>query len=333
MDNQNQTEQNRTSVPENQPAPVPLVPAPEITTPAATPPSQPANPHGKNWKKLILIGLVLVILIIGGGTFVLSQQETNTPETKIIAQPTAGQPTTIPDPTADWKTYINEKYQYSLKYPPQWEIQNEKSLQSENIYFYTKSAQNPNYNAYFFITVDQNVKNFTPNKEWYMEWANQIPAGISIDKIKFEGTVFHGYPALKVDSDELFFAKGNSVFRIALAVPNGDEEYKEGVKSVFDQILQTFKFTEQQVDLTLTEKEIRRDLGYDDSEALQVAVNKVIGDYAAIGVTASNGNGGGRQYLKKINGKWASLWSGQLTPKCSEMIKLQIPKDIYEDCQ
>ncbi len=116
MDNQNQPNQEQTPLPENQPMPE-AQPTPEIVPP----PTQPTNPHGRNWKKWILIGLALVILIIGGGTFVLSQQKSQKPEAKTITQPTSSAPSPTPDPTSDWKTYTTDNF--SFQYPADYVIQ------------------------------------------------------------------------------------------------------------------------------------------------------------------------------------------------------------------
>lgn len=39
--------------------------------------------------------------------------------------------TPAPDPTADWKTYANKRYSFSLKYPPDWQAPRESSAEKE----------------------------------------------------------------------------------------------------------------------------------------------------------------------------------------------------------
>ena len=231
-----------TQTPPNVSNPAPEQPTSEPQPAAASTP--PHNPKSRNWKKWIIIGGITLIILLTGTAYVLSQQESKNQQTATKSSPTPASNAADADPTADWKTYINTKYLYSIKYPKTWELQKEKSLQPENVYFSTKSPQNSSYNAYFFISIEPNIKKTSPTKEWYEEWAKQIPAGISIDRIKFEETVFQGYPALKVNSNEIFFAKDNYMVRIVLTIPNGDAKYNKATESIFNQILLTFKFTD-----------------------------------------------------------------------------------------
>jgi len=70
-------------------------------------------------KKKILIGLgsflgVLILTSVVFGVYKLGQRETPpTPQ----PTPTPEVATPTPDPTADWETYTNTKYGYSIKYP------------------------------------------------------------------------------------------------------------------------------------------------------------------------------------------------------------------------
>jgi len=75
---------------------------------------------------LILVG-ILVITIVAGGVYyfgksqVSKPQPSNPPVVSQTPQPTiTTQPTSIPDETANWKTYINKKYGFSVKYPATW---------------------------------------------------------------------------------------------------------------------------------------------------------------------------------------------------------------------
>jgi|GEM_PF-6758444 len=88
-------------------------------TPEAALPPQPTKPSGRKWEKWILIFLVVAsVLCAGIYLFVLAKEKTATSSSpikqKITPSPTA---TPIPDQTANWKTYTNDKYGFQFNYP------------------------------------------------------------------------------------------------------------------------------------------------------------------------------------------------------------------------
>ena len=93
----------------------PVVPQP------SQPVSQPAMPHSSSSDKLlwILLGIVLLV-VVGGIGYYLGARNSAAPiyqtnsQMVVAKMPTA---TPTPDPTANWNTYSNIKYGYSVKYP------------------------------------------------------------------------------------------------------------------------------------------------------------------------------------------------------------------------
>lgn len=73
---------------------------------------------------MVLIGIVIIMVIAGGAYFFGKSQAPKSQNSVIISQtsqPTiTSQPAPIPDETANWETYTNTKYGFSLKYPPDW---------------------------------------------------------------------------------------------------------------------------------------------------------------------------------------------------------------------
>lgn len=83
----------------------------------------------------ILLGLVAVIAIIGG-TYYLGKFQIPKPQPKnppVISETQQPTPTASPilnaspvlnnvDETANWKVYANQKFGFSMKYPPDWKV-------------------------------------------------------------------------------------------------------------------------------------------------------------------------------------------------------------------
>jgi hypothetical protein len=96
-----------------------LTPAPQ------TPPLEiqpiPSSPF-KKFLKLFIIVIVILVLIGGGGYFVANQGKHTvvTPTPTVAIKPTAA-PTPIP--TDNWQTYTNPQYGISVKYPPDYHVQ------------------------------------------------------------------------------------------------------------------------------------------------------------------------------------------------------------------
>src|SRR3989344_572885 len=77
---------------------------------------------------IIIIALITIFLLGIGATaayFKLYQKPTPLPQSSpdALSEIQSPQPTTTPNDTANWKTYTNNKYKYSLKYPTNWNIE------------------------------------------------------------------------------------------------------------------------------------------------------------------------------------------------------------------
>lgn len=125
-------------------------PAQPTTPLAQTPVSQATEPiqpvpnisSGKTKYLLLAILILLVLVVLGGGAYYLGivkqqplVQKNNTPPAAVIPSPTTtyiptpttastpastAQSTATPDPTANWKTYVNAQYGIQIKYPSTW---------------------------------------------------------------------------------------------------------------------------------------------------------------------------------------------------------------------
>ena len=89
-----------------------------VQQPISTPPSNGYYKKGY-WKKWVLIYAVIALLLYSGVYyFVLSKNKSNPYSYNTSPSPAqSAQPSPTTDPTTNWKTYTNEKYGYSIKYP------------------------------------------------------------------------------------------------------------------------------------------------------------------------------------------------------------------------
>lgn len=123
--------------PDNPPTATPDIPPPPPPTPEApiapTPPVKPSalntppppNPRIKearpyNWPIIILSLLLLVAIGFAGSFGYLYYQTSQQPP---VAEEPITTPTPTPNPTANWETYTNTEYNYSIQFPPAWRTQ------------------------------------------------------------------------------------------------------------------------------------------------------------------------------------------------------------------
>lgn len=79
-------------------------------------PVNPVSPKSNYW---LIATIILVVFIVIGGVYTLSlKSQKNTSIPSSIPPTTISQPSPTPEQTANWKTYINTKYGFSVKYPP-----------------------------------------------------------------------------------------------------------------------------------------------------------------------------------------------------------------------
>jgi len=89
----------------------------EAETVNQSPSTNPTKPG----KKIVLIVAVVLLLLAAGSAaayfLVFKNQATPSPSPTPAVEST-------PDPTADWKTYSNSEYSYSIQYPDTWATRN-----------------------------------------------------------------------------------------------------------------------------------------------------------------------------------------------------------------
>lgn len=195
---------------------------------------------------LILLLIVTCLSTLTSGWLFYQNLQLQKQISQLQAQPSPlPSETPIPsaDPTADWKTYTNTKYNYEFKYPSDFNL--EKSTSGE--YFQTKL----NNRLIFYATNDQSstIADYLVKTDKISQNANEGPPSLQVQSTK--KTVIHGLNSIQreeylTDADltqiNTYFKKGSVVVSIALEPTPGNPRSED--ESLYQQILSTFKFTD-----------------------------------------------------------------------------------------
>ncbi len=209
--------------------------------PQQTPPVEPTiqiqpPPVESGSKTKFILGFVcaLLLLVVGGGVyyFMGNQQTGNSNQLTTISQTV--QPTI--DPTANWKTYENEKYKMQFKYPSSWQVLYDKQPDpTGNPSKYSIVLQNNNETALSVTLLKSNqYKTFES-----LSRINNLPSGPASITSREEIRV-NGIKALSVnqnDGHEGVILLDSNQNLITFEVNSSD-------RPILDQILSTFKFTD-----------------------------------------------------------------------------------------
>lgn len=222
------------------------VATPEVTTPVAI-----EQPKQSNFLT-ILLSILLIISVAISGYFAYQTQmlvkELSTLKTQdksavdtleLAVEPIATESSEI-DPTADWKTYTNSKFNFSFKYP------------AEMSYIYDQSDQYVEDGLSNAMILVQNFQGTKPRTETNDDF--QIVVYISNKSGAFNledpqgdqtEVVINGVKAIKsfttqkwVSVPTVFFQSSPNKIAVQLSNPESTN------KIWFDQILSTFKFLE-----------------------------------------------------------------------------------------
>ena len=190
------------------------------------------NKNSKGFAHLFLV-IVIVLVGLGGLLFYSLQKGYITTSPTPIVSPT---PSELIDEIANWKTYENEIYKFSIKYPTDWEIKEVVVRQSESDETQILlSKKNSDRIGDFIIFIATSAET----------GARSAESGYN----DFRGnSLFNGYPA------DLTGIRGEEDARpedrIDVKSPESENyitiifDYKStDKKELIDQILSTFKFS------------------------------------------------------------------------------------------
>jgi len=237
------------------PESVPEPPAEGKTSLSSSETSGP--PNKSNWL-LIFVVILFVLALVGMAYFTLQnlqlrkkvlRLESRTAPTPILTEiPT---PTPITDPTANWASYINNFEDYSIKYPETWFINpasaegNGTDLSDVDLKIPQNLPKPDNTDHIRVNIIAFNAPNVISLEEWLK--VNDKGKVYSESSVNLGGT----NALVREESNSDFLQLGeiskaqaiylihqNKVYRIMTFPPDSKH------KSVFDQILSTFKFLE-----------------------------------------------------------------------------------------
>lgn len=216
------------------------VQTPPVADPTATPvPAAPAVPVPvKSNNILVAILGILVVLLLGATAYLYyANQQLAQVITNYQRQTPSPSPASTPDPTANWKTYRSEKYNFSFKYPSEWQ---------EYLRPVTPGAQYVDVISYKPTPISEFTVVYFPditNLEGWVQATKDsglINTAISGQK-NINGNTFTEVVGLSSNGeDKTYFIKATSKGYLKIWMEPYDQKTQG---QTFDQILSTFQFT------------------------------------------------------------------------------------------
>ena len=217
---------------------------------------------------LILTGIVILIAV-AGGIFFLGRVSVPKPEAPVATsspQPSplsTETPAQVEDPTTNWKTYTDSQYKFTLKYPPELELELIDGVNNFKQVSLHEKAREPGINVTPIIirVLGKNIQNaaYAVQQRQDAEKMLELKQGESMQVIgtmftrtvdtdidgitaaTYAGRAVPGYPAEILPYEKrIIFTKGNDLY-VLLVTPLGNSE-TDKFTDYFNQILSTFRF-------------------------------------------------------------------------------------------
>lgn len=260
--------ENQNSKQESLPKPQTDLPLPEKELPShLASQGETLGGYGRKFPlpKYIFLGIVFVILlIIIAAAYFLGKNSNNNSVPIPSPGPVSYKPSPTPDLTADWKTYANEQYELSFKYPPVWRVKNPYSNQ-ETVTLQSGIGLIPtNKNQGSAVTPLYIERYENPNKLDLKAWKDEYNSKREVHNTFFpseqlEETLVAGnkayttekgdcepylcYTAIILVDDKIFMFHAMDMDFVDFDMESGySQEELRSYRAIFDQILSTFRF-------------------------------------------------------------------------------------------
>jgi hypothetical protein len=219
-------------------------------------------------KKKILIGLGVLfgILALAGsilGAYLISQRQVY-PEPVEGPTPTPEVATPTPDPTAAWETYTNTKYGYSIKHSQDVKVREDKT---QNLVFF-EFAEKGDWVADLLIKHYQNPEGLGPQSFWQKlfeegkleaQRKNWPPPSEPLESETIKINNLEGFQirnsAYEAYQRVTYLGQGKTMVVISFYDENPNDPFQEEHLEVFNLILSTFKFLEEDSAHTCIERD------------------------------------------------------------------------------
>lgn len=208
--------------------PQPSIPPAPLVSPEPMAEAEPPRKKSHSW----LIILVILLLLASTGILAYQYYQLKTQTVNPASSPPLA-PSLIPipsqDPTADWKTYTDSQYKYSIKYPS--------SMVLEQI------TDDPFYPSYVIFKNEANQFNIRATESTVLATTetirSQTEGHVVTELIKNETMQIGNVTARLLE----YSAEDKNNNRSTLIIPSGKNVIVINAPSeMFDQILSTFKF-------------------------------------------------------------------------------------------
>lgn len=192
--------------------------------------------------KLFLLVASIAVVVSVAGIFLLRE---------LSPAPAPSQQPQVPD-TSDftlsevegWQTYRNDEYGFELEYPRDW-VQVSSDPRENELFSvgFRREALNPSSEVYADVHLTVNTQTQPldwPIKDYYVgEWRITDGEEIYVDGKK---AYYHTFEPGPLPTESVFFGYNGYLFHVRALSFDVDGNFRKEIKSVYDQILDTFRF-------------------------------------------------------------------------------------------